>query len=440
VRRTKIGKTGLLWSQMNSTGPRLETSTMAPPWVPLWQGIERIASAIGDSREPEHYAKTRLYIRQAALDGRLRIRGRHEVEVAGQDRTNFSDVYTEIPQAYWKHSVINPSATAFTYETDRHTNPETAFSWGPKGVYETNSYAGLQLNSDDVSQLIGDVSGIGVSAHSSMAEKDEWISAASALSLLGMKDWLLGTGTICKRAHAGLIQARAERFIHDDKSADDVDIPIEFWWAEGNAALTQNWTTGDFDTWVGRGIDRIQLQAFGVTFRRSDIERLRPAFTPASTPATGLDERQKVTTARQKIFIGHGHSLVWHELKDFLQDHFHLTIDEFNSVSTAGVAIPNRLEEMLHNAAFAFLILTAEDEQADGTLRARENVVHEAGLFQGRLGFKKAILLLEETCDKFSNAHGLGYISFPPGNIKAAFQQAREVLEREKVINAKAER
>jgi predicted nucleotide-binding protein len=131
---------------------------------------------------------------------------------------------------------------------------------------------------------------------------------------------------------------------------------------------------------------------------------------------------------------------VWRKLKDFLQDRLHLTIDEFNSVSTAGVATSNRLEEMLYNADFAFLILTAEDEQADATLRARENVVHEAGLFQGRLGFKKAVLLLEETCDKFSNAHGLGYIPFPPGNIKAAFQQVREVLEREKVIDTKGER
>ena len=271
------------------------------------------------------------------------------------------------------------------------------------------------------------------------SEKEDWISAASAVALLGM-EYFLGTRTICKRAHAGLIKARAERFISDGRSDDNIDVPVEFWWAEGEAALDQNWTTGDFDTWVGRGIDAIHLQAFGVTFRRCDIERLRPAFSPASTPANGLDERQKMTTAGQKIFIGHGHSPVWRELKDFLQDRLHLTIDEFNSVSTAGVATSNRLEEMLYNAAFAFLILTAEDEQADATLRARENVVHEAGLFQGRLGFKKAILLLEETCDKFSNAHGLGYIPFPPGNIKAAFEQVREVLEREKVIDTKGER
>src|SRR5277367_3491811 len=120
------------------------------------------------------------------------------------------------------------------------------------------------------------------------AKKDEeWISATSAVALLGMTH-SLGTRTICKRAHAGLIKARAERFICDGRSADNIDVPVEFWWAEGEAALDQNWTTGDFDTWIDH---RIHLQAFGVTFRRSDIERSRPAplvenaASPALPPA-----------------------------------------------------------------------------------------------------------------------------------------------------------
>ena len=33
---------------------------------------------------------------------------------------------------------------------------------GSKGLYEPNCYTGLQLNSDDVSQLIGDVGGTGL--------------------------------------------------------------------------------------------------------------------------------------------------------------------------------------------------------------------------------------------------------------------------------------
>jgi predicted nucleotide-binding protein len=89
---------------------------------------------------------------------------------------------------------------------------------------------------------------------------------------------------------------------------------------------------------------------------------------------------------------------------------------------------------MLASAAFAFLIMTAEDEQRDGTFHARLNVVHEAGLFQGRLGFQKAIILLEDTCEEFSNIHGLGQIRFPKNNISAKFEAIRAVLEREKLI------
>ncbi len=93
-----------------------------------------------------------------------------------------------------------------------------------------------------------------------------------------------------------------------------------------------------------------------------------------------------------------------------------------------------RLSQMLDDAGIAFLIFTAEDELADGTLQARMNVVHEAGLFQGRLGFTKAIILLEEGCEAFSNIEGLGQIRFPKGNIEPAFEEVRQVVEREGLL------
>jgi predicted nucleotide-binding protein len=62
------------------------------------------------------------------------------------------------------------------------------------------------------------------------------------------------------------------------------------------------------------------------------------------------------------------------------------------------------------------------------------NVVHEAGLFQGRLGFSRAIVMLEEGCEQFSNIEGLGQIRFPQGNISAVFEEVRRVLEREGLI------
>ena len=131
------------------------------------------------------------------------------------------------------------------------------------------------------------------------------------------------------------------------------------------------------------------------------------------------------------VFIGHGRSHDWRELKDFIHDRLCLPFDEFNRVPVAGVTNIERLSQMLDSSAIALLVMTAEDEQADGGLRARMNVIHEAGLFQGRLGFSKAILLLEEGCEEFSNIQGLGQIRFPKGNIRATFEEVRRVVERE---------
>lgn len=136
-----------------------------------------------------------------------------------------------------------------------------------------------------------------------------------------------------------------------------------------------------------------------------------------------------------RVFIGHGRSAMWRELKDFVQDRLGLPYDEFNRVPVAGVTNIKRLAEMLDTAAIALLVLTAEDERTDGAVVARQNVVHEAGLFQGRLGFERAILLLEEGCEEFSNVAGLGQIPFPTGGIAAAFEEVRRVLEREGLID-----
>ena len=137
-----------------------------------------------------------------------------------------------------------------------------------------------------------------------------------------------------------------------------------------------------------------------------------------------------------RVFLGHGHSHLWRDLKEFLTERLDLQVDEFSRISTAGLSTKERLQTMLDTSGFAFLVMTGEDEQIDGKLRARGNVVHEAGLFQGRLGFEKAIVLLEETCEEFSNIHGIGQIRFLKGNIKASFEEIREVLKREGFINA----
>ena len=177
----------------------------------------------------------------------------------------------------------------------------------------------------------------------------------------------------------------------------------------------------------------------------SDIASIRHSFRICKAAAdisrkaaSHLERRNRRKMATDRIgtnvFIGHGKSHLWRELKDFVQDRLGLPWDEFNRVPVAGVTNIARLSEMLDAAAIALLVMTAEDEMADGGVQARMNVIHEAGLFQGRLGFTKAIVLLEEGCTEFSNIQGLGQIRFPKGNIRASFEEVRQVLEREGVL------
>lgn len=145
------------------------------------------------------------------------------------------------------------------------------------------------------------------------------------------------------------------------------------------------------------------------------------------------------TTPKQssgnKIFIGHGgKSPLWRELKDFIAERLRLPCEEFNAKPTAGVHTTDRLEAMLSEASMAFLIMTPEDEHKDGTRHARSNVIHEIGLFQGRLGAKRAIVMVEDGCAEFSNLSGLTKVRFPAGDIAARFEEVRRVLEREGLL------
>ncbi len=156
------------------------------------------------------------------------------------------------------------------------------------------------------------------------------------------------------------------------------------------------------------------------------LAKLRPPASEASRV-----EVTRPPSSSQRIFIGHGRSMLWRDLKDFLEARLKLPCDEFNRVPVAGYTTTERLEAMMSHAGFAFLVMTAEDEMADTSLHARPNVIHEVGLFQGKLGTRRAIVLVEDGCAAFSNITGLSQIKFPKGDIAARFEEIRRVLERE---------
>jgi nucleoside phosphorylase len=136
---------------------------------------------------------------------------------------------------------------------------------------------------------IGFVKGAGFARAEQMESTEQWLRAADASRLLkaAFNSEYLARQTICKRAHSGLIRARAERYMIDKEGHSNCEVPREFWWAEGEAALTQNWTTGDFETWLRQ---QVRLQAFGVSFLRADIEKMIPTPMPERTSARAPQE------------------------------------------------------------------------------------------------------------------------------------------------------
>jgi hypothetical protein len=141
-----------------------------------------------------------------------------------------------------------------------------------------------------------------------------------------------------------------------------------------------------------------------------------------------------VDASAGKVFIGHGRSPEWLKLRIFFSQTLSLPCDEFNIESTAGLQTGSRIEGMLNAARIAFLVLTAEDHHSDGTVHARSNVIHEVGLFQAKLGSRRAIVLLEHGCSRFSNLDGLTTINFPPNDIMARSEDIRGVLVREGML------
>jgi len=165
---------------------------------------------------------------------------------------------------------------------------------------------------------------------------------------------------------------------------------------------------------------------------RGDVEKIfsivESNVDKCRLPAPPPSKRRK---PKVKIFIGHGQNPQWRDLKDHLHEKHKLDVETYEIGARAGLTIKEVLDDMLTSSSLALLVLTGEDIDAMGRLHARENVIHELGLFQGRLGWRKAIPLLEGTVEEFSNIHSVNQIRFHKGNIQETFGEVLATIKRE---------
>lgn len=129
-----------------------------------------------------------------------------------------------------------------------------------------------------------------------------------------------------------------------------------------------------------------------------------------------------------RVFVGHGGDDQWRILRDELRDYHGFEVVAFERKPRAGFTISEVLDRMASESTVAVLVFTATDEMADGTFHGRQNVVHELGYFQGKLGWPNAIAVVEAGTEMFSNLDGTQEIRFPKGMIRAAMGELVSTL------------
>jgi sugar/nucleoside kinase (ribokinase family) len=141
-----------------------------------------------------------------------------------------------------------------------------------------------------------------------------------------------------------------------------------------------------------------------------------------------LDAARRTASQPAGVFVAHGRSPQWLAVKAFVEQRFGVPVYSFESHSWGSRPVTEALTEYLHRCSFAVCVLTAEDVTGDGHLVARQNVIHEIGLFQGHRGMDRVLVLVEEGCDSVPAAAAYSAV-FPRNAIQQAFWPLDRALQ-----------
>jgi hypothetical protein len=171
-----------------------------------------------------------------------------------------------------------------------------------------------------------------------------------------------------------------------------------------------------------------------ITAENDRIDALREAVT--SFLESFVDEELLPPPPTFKVFVGHGGDPQWKYLHRALNETHGILAEAFESAERAGYHTLSVVDQMVRSSAVAVVVMTGELTDADGTVRARENVVHEVGFCQGALGIAQTIVVLEEGVSEPSNIAGLTQVRFPRGRLIDVEARIVEVLKQRQQVHA----
>jgi len=152
----------LIWSHARKRQPLGDalaaTATTTPPteFIPIHLAIAHVAKSINDKNDDDRdkcFPITRKTLRQAAVLGKLRMRGCREIDGPSGYQSSFSEIHTDIPSDYWKTARISPIAIDENHAGTGQTMPEAANDWGPDWTRAKKRIANLCTNWDDLIKL-----------------------------------------------------------------------------------------------------------------------------------------------------------------------------------------------------------------------------------------------------------------------------------------------
>jgi sugar/nucleoside kinase (ribokinase family) len=181
---------------------------------------------------------------------------------------------------------------------------------------------------------------------------------------------------------------------------------------------------------------KIELGAFlGLSLAQFKAAQTAPGEIALPDLSRGFLERIETVNAPETP--PRGVFLVYHRSRDlgvvrrFVEQDCGLPVFELSSADIAGPGFAALLREWMPQCAFAICLLGGDESMADGRARADQNIVYQAGYFQGRYGFGRVALLAEEGCDTFSNIAGIVRLDFPSAQVDSTFVDLQRMLQRE---------
>lgn len=151
---------------------------------------------------------------------------------------------------------------------------------------------------------------------------------------------------------------------------------------------------------------------------RDALSRIRPVLKvyieeleeeTHDSPQASVQEQAKVSEYK-RVFIVHGHDGELKERIARLLEKQKIEAIILGEQTNKGKTVIEKFEAYADTVDAAICLFTADDDIADGSKRARQNVVFETGYFYGKIGREKTIVIAEDGVMNLSDLQGVVYV------------------------------